>query len=79
MLNELSIEWKREGCFKYDNRNYFPDFHLIKSDIYLDIKNEYLIKIDAAKIQKVRDQNPEIKLLVFTLSEMSDILKKVGA
>lgn len=69
-LNASNIKWKREGCFFYGSRRYFPDFHLVESDIYLDVKNEYLIKVDAEKIRQVCEQNPTVTLHVFTLKEL---------
>lgn len=73
-LDERGIKWKREGCFRYDGRRYFPDFHLVETDEYLDIKNDYLIGIDADKIKRVREQNPSVKLHVFTLKNMETAL-----
>jgi hypothetical protein len=73
-LDERNIKWKREGCFRYDAKRYFPDFHLVESDVYLDVKNEYLIKVDAEKIRKVREQNPTIDLRVFTLKQLDETI-----
>jgi hypothetical protein len=73
LLNERKLLWKRDGCFEYDGRKYFPDFHLIESDIYLDVKNDYLIKVDAEKIRKVREQNA-IDLRVFTIDQVESHL-----
>jgi hypothetical protein len=72
------VKWKREGFFKYDGRNYFPDFHLVESDVYLDVKNEYLIGVDEPKIRKVREQNPSVRLLVFTLRDADEVLRTIG-
>ena len=69
-LNARNIKWKREGCFFYNDRRYFPDFYLPESDTYLDVKNEYLIKVDEDKINSVRQQNPGLKLIVFTLKNI---------
>lgn len=77
MLNERGIIWRREGCFWYDDKRYFPDFYLVDFDIYLDVKNEYLIKIDAEKITKVIEQNKGIKLEVFTLADAEEFLNKL--
>jgi len=77
LLDEQKILWKREGCFNYDGtRRYFPDFHLTESNIYLDVKNPYLIVVDGPKIQKVREQNPDLKLLVFTLDTALQVLRE---
>jgi hypothetical protein len=77
MLNERGIIWRREGCFWYDDKRYFPDFYLVDFDIYLDVKNEYLIKIDAEKIAKVIEQNKGIKLEVFTLAAAEEFLNQL--
>lgn len=60
--------------FKYGHKKYFPDFYLPKSETYLDVKNDYLIKVDEAKITAVKRENPTVKLIVFTLDDMEETL-----
>lgn len=58
ILNEQRITWTRPSHFLYDeNKKYFPDFFVPTLNIYLDTKNDYLIKLDAKKIKKVKSQN----------------------
>lgn len=55
ILTELQVAWERPGPISYDNsKRYYPDFRLTEFDVYLDPKNDYLMKIDKAKIDKVR-------------------------
>jgi hypothetical protein len=57
VLNNLGIMWIRPKALKYDNRNYFADFYLPDYKIYLDPKNDYKARLDSDKIEKVRQQN----------------------
>lgn len=60
LLNEAGIHWTRPAPLSYEldgkRYRYYPDF-LLKSGIYLDPKNDYLITKDARKIQTVMEQN----------------------
>lgn len=73
ILDRLQLRWKREGCFFYGKKRYFPDFHLVDLDVYLDVKNEYLIKVDAEKIALVREHNPGLVLHVFTIDQAESL------
>lgn len=58
-LNRNSILWRRPEFFFYiDNkgrkRRYYPDFILPNYNIYLDPKNDYLIKTDIEKSKTSR-------------------------
>jgi len=63
-LDEKNIEWVRsrkiifwwtDSCnFK---RRYYPDFYLPKYDLYLDSKNDYLMKKDSFKLAQVVKEN----------------------
>lgn len=62
ILNDLNIYWTRPSFFWYkdnkgNSRRYYPDFYLPDHDLYLDPKNDYLIKTDIDKIMKVSEQN----------------------
>lgn len=62
ILNDLGIHWIRPSFFWYKDdknasRRYYPDFYLSELDIYLDPKNDYLIKTDIDKIMKASEQN----------------------
>lgn len=56
-LDELSIRWVRPSFLRYDNKKYFPDFYLVDYDVYIDTKNDFLIRKDATKISAVNAQN----------------------
>lgn len=51
-------------------RVYLPDFHLLDTDVYLDIKNDYLLRIDQQKFKDIRTCNPTLKLKIITKSEL---------
>ena len=62
ILDELGIEWikVRQGYIWNDNgkkRRYIPDFYLPKQNIFLDPKNDYLIKKDKRKIESAMKIN----------------------
>lgn len=62
ILDELGIEWikVRQGYIWDDNgkkRRYIPDFYLPKQNIFLDPKNDYLIKKDKRKIESAMKIN----------------------
>ena len=64
MLNESNIKWERNKginlSYKKDDdiiRTYYPDFYLIESDTYIEIKG-YYPDIDKEKMKLVKEQNP---------------------
>jgi hypothetical protein len=68
ILNSLGILWIRPNFVLYlDNdhnqRRYYPDFYLPEFNIYIDTKNDYLIKTDIDKIFKSSKQN-NIKIVI---------------
>ncbi len=70
ILDELNIEWVRvrRGYEWNDNgrkRRYIPDFYLPRQDIFLDPKNDYLIKRDKRKIDSAMQIN-NINVLVLS-------------
>jgi hypothetical protein len=70
ILDKLSIEWikVRHGYIWNDNgkkRRYIPDFYLPKQNIFLDPKNDYLIKKDKQKIDSAMKLN-NIKVAVLS-------------
>lgn len=72
-LDYQKIEWARPKHFYYKIndkiKRYYPDFYLPKYDIYLDPKNDYLIKIDSKKIKTVEQQN-NIKIVVLNSDQL---------
>jgi len=76
ILDELNIEWikVRKGYVWDDNgtrRRYIPDFYLPKQNIFLDPKNDYLIKKDQRKIKSAEQLN-NIKVIVLS----NDVINK---
>lgn len=67
-LDYHGIAWIRPTFFKYFIGNklkrYHPDFYLPAYDVYLDPKNDYLIKIDKNKIKLVEEQNNIIVIVL---------------
>lgn len=67
-LDENNIKWERPKFLFWEDEKkikhrYYPDFYLIDFNIYLDPKNDYLIKKDKEKIQRVEQQN-NVKVFV---------------
>lgn len=74
-LDNHNIAWNRPKRLKWiDNsgkqRHYTPDFYLPEFDIYLDPKNDYLIKIDSEKVRLCSIQN-NVKIHVLNKSQLS--------
>jgi len=64
-LDKNDIRWVRPEYFVWIDSNskmrkYYPDFLLIESQTYVDVKNDYLIKKDKEKISLVEQQNSVI-------------------
>ena len=61
-LDKNNIKWIRPKRLKWiddsgKQRHYTPDFYLNDFNIYLDPKNDYLIKIDSVKVNLCSIQN----------------------
>lgn len=61
-LDNNNIKWLRPKRLKWvdesgKQRHYTPDFYLPEYDIYLDPKNDYLIKVDSEKVRLCSVQN----------------------
>jgi hypothetical protein len=77
LLNDLDIKWIRPSALKYDSKNYFPDFYLPEHDLYLDPKNNYKAKLDADKINKVKEQN-NVRVVILTEGQLTqDYIKSL--
>lgn len=75
ILDELGIEWQkvRRGFIWNDDgrvRRYIPDFYLPAYDLYLDPKNDYLVKKDERKIKSAMAIN-NIRVLVITNDQIN--------
>ena len=74
-LDKNNVKWSRPKPFWYVDlkkikHRYYPDFYLSDYNVYLDPKNDYLIKNDAAKIQYVREQN-NIQIIILNKDELN--------
>lgn len=61
LLIELNIEWIRPTPIKWFDINnkshlYYPDFYLVRQNIYLDPKNPYCVEKDKEKLLEVQKQ-----------------------
>lgn len=70
ILDSLDVEWEkvRRGYVWDDHgtiRRYIPDFYLPKYNIFLDPKNDYLIKKDQFKIESAMKMN-NIKVIILS-------------
>lgn len=54
-------------------RVYLPDFFLPDVDEYLDIKNDYLLRIDRQKFEDIRKCNPTLKLRIITKNDLMQL------
>lgn len=84
ILNSLDILWIRPECFWYvdskeNKRRYYPDFYLPAHDIYIDPKNDYLIKTDIDKINCAAKQN-NVRIVILGIDYLTKdtIVKLVG-
>jgi hypothetical protein len=71
------LEWIRPQFIWYidtegNKRRYYPDFYLPKYDLYLDPKNDYLIKTDINKIYDVSRQN-SINIAIIGINKLDNI------
>jgi len=74
-LDKNNINWIRPSYLNWiDDNNikhkYYADFYLIDYNIYLDPKNDYLIKKDTTKINLVKLQN-NIQILILNKNELT--------
>lgn len=80
ILDKLGVEWikVRQG-FEYNKdgkiRRYIPDFYLPKFNLYLDPKNDYLIKLDEQKIKSAMEMNG-ITVVVISKDELTEAFFK---
>ena len=80
-LDENSISWIRPKSLKWNDngqlRRYIPDFYLPDYDVYLDPKNDYLIKKDERKIRLAEDYN-NVKIFVLDKDNLTwDKINKI--
>ncbi len=76
-LNENNIKWIRSRKinlrFKYFeqdiNRTYFPDFYLLDSKEFIEVKG-YFSKLDQEKMIKVKENNKETKITILQKDDL---------
>jgi hypothetical protein len=73
-LDKHNIRWERPSAMKWideknTEHNYHADFYLLDYNIYLDPKNDYLIKKDKDKIHRVSTQN-NVTIIVLSKREL---------
>lgn len=84
ILNSLQIDWIRPKFIWYKDKNdnkrrYYPDFYLTDFDLYLDPKNDYLIKTDIDKIiRAAKSNNIFIIIIGENYINVESIKKMVG-
>lgn len=76
ILERNDISWIRPKPFKWTDsdgkiHNYFPDFFLTDFNIYLDPKNEFVLKRDEDKIRRVISEN-DISLVVLRKQDITE-------
>lgn len=67
-LDQHGILWERPGALWYTNASgkhrYYPDFYLPTFDVYLDPKNDYLIRTQSEKVHLAAQQNNKTILIL---------------
>ncbi len=76
ILDRLNVRWEkvRRGYIWNDNdkiRRYIPDFYLPDYNLFLDPKNDYLIKKDKRKIDSAMELN-NISVVVLSNNEITE-------
>lgn len=77
-LDEQEIEYEvHHGRIPYTDdegvaRSYYPDFKLLETNEYIDVKNPLYVEKHARKIELVRQQN-DIKLTVLGKKELHSL------
>lgn len=74
-LEQNNISWSRPSPLNWIDENniehrYYADFYLNDYNVYLDPKNDYLIKKDEIKINSVRKQN-NVKLIILNKEQLN--------
>jgi hypothetical protein len=74
-LDKHKIDWVRPKRFYWTDmtgkqRFYTPDFYLPEYDIYLDPKNDYLIKKDSEKVSLCSAQN-DVRIFILNKTQLT--------
>lgn len=78
-LDKSKVDFKYEvGKFKFTqpakDRTYKPDFYIVGTDTYIETKGK-LTMDDRTKLVWVREQNPDIKLVILFMKSGNPIRK----
>lgn len=72
-LDDNNVKWIRPKSLKWNDdgqiRRYIPDFYLPDYDVYLDPKNDFLIKKDKRKIH-LTEQFNDVTILVLNKNQL---------
>ena len=76
LLDENNIKWFRPKPLKWfddenKERNYFPDFYLPEYNLYIDPKNSHAYNGQKNKIEKLKEQCPNI-VFVRSMKEINE-------
>lgn len=73
-LDKNNVKWIRPKSLVYfdgvQNRRYIPDFYLPDYDVYLDPKNDFLIKKDRRKIKLTEECN-DVSILILDKNSLT--------
>lgn len=78
-LDSKGIKFRaHRGRFLYidatgSERSYFPDFYLIETDEFIDVKSEYHLRLGGDKIKRVSKQHPEIVIRLVMKQDLIDL------
>lgn len=78
--NDISIISHPPMIIYYDGERrhrYYPDFYLRDFNTYVDIKSSYTIKMHPEKLDRVKESNPHIKLMVIAEPQLDEVGIKV--
>lgn len=79
-LDEQGIEFEAHvGRIPYRDeegveRSYYPDFRLIATDEYVDVKCDYVESLQPQKLDCVMKSNPKLKLRIVRKNEIENLL-----
>lgn len=67
-----------KGCIYYKDENgkdrvYLPDFYLIDTDEYIDIKNLYIFNLHKNKFDNIKKSNPDIKIKLLFKEDLTKL------
>ncbi len=82
-LNDNNISFlSHKGRIPYINENgktssYYPDFYLIDHDLYVEIKNDYHLKLQIKKFELINSQNKNIQIKILLKKDLLELGIKI--